>query len=144
MRRDSAKNDEAFEARCAALRPPSGARSRLCREPRQRRELRPPPLPPSRRKHPERLEEGKPITRGQDGGVSIALRSRGAEPRHAPPFCEPGRPLLHRYGVRRPMTSERTQFLEAAAAIGADLCRDAIWDGPRCNWLGDSMEPLLG
>ena len=42
------------------------------------------------------------------------------------------------------MTSERTQFLEAAAAIGADLCRDAIWDGPRCNWLGDSMEPLLG
>lgn len=36
------------------------------------------------------------------------------------------------------------QFLEAANAIGADLCRDAIWDGQRCNWLGDSMEFVLG
>ncbi len=36
------------------------------------------------------------------------------------------------------------QFLEAAYAIGADLCRDAIWDGNRCNWLGDSMEFVLG
>jgi len=32
------------------------------------------------------------------------------------------------------------QYLETAAAIGARLCRDAIWDGDRCNWLGDSME----
>jgi type 2 lantibiotic biosynthesis protein LanM len=31
-------------------------------------------------------------------------------------------------------------FLETAISIGARLCRDAIWDGPRCNWLGDSME----
>jgi lantibiotic biosynthesis protein len=31
-------------------------------------------------------------------------------------------------------------FLETAIAIGARLCRDAIWDGRRCNWLGDSME----
>jgi class II lanthipeptide synthase len=31
-------------------------------------------------------------------------------------------------------------FLDTAAAIGARLCRDALWDGPRCNWMGDSME----
>src|SRR5208283_3062683 len=31
-------------------------------------------------------------------------------------------------------------FLETAISIGARLCRDAIWDGRRCNWLGDSME----
>lgn len=31
-------------------------------------------------------------------------------------------------------------FLETAWRIGAQLCRDAIWDGDRCNWLGDSME----
>jgi lantibiotic modifying enzyme len=27
-----------------------------------------------------------------------------------------------------------TSFLEAADRIGARLCRDAIWDGARCNW----------
>jgi len=31
-------------------------------------------------------------------------------------------------------------FLQAADNIGAKLCRDALWAGPRCNWLGDSME----
>lgn len=31
-------------------------------------------------------------------------------------------------------------FLEAADRIGARLCRDAIWAGDRCNWLGDAME----
>ena len=31
-------------------------------------------------------------------------------------------------------------YLETADAIGARLCRDAIWSGQRCNWLGDSME----
>jgi type 2 lantibiotic biosynthesis protein LanM len=31
-------------------------------------------------------------------------------------------------------------FLEAAAGIGRQLSRDALWDGPRCNWLGASME----
>jgi lantibiotic modifying enzyme len=32
------------------------------------------------------------------------------------------------------------QFLEAAGQIGAQLCRDAIWQEGRCNWLGDAME----
>jgi lantibiotic modifying enzyme len=31
-------------------------------------------------------------------------------------------------------------FLEAAAALGARLCRDAVWDGARCNWMGDAQE----
>ncbi|HUR79186.1 MAG TPA: lanthionine synthetase LanC family protein [Thermoanaerobaculia bacterium] len=34
----------------------------------------------------------------------------------------------------------RERFLDTAWSIGARLCRDAIWDGDRCNWLGDSME----
>lgn len=33
-------------------------------------------------------------------------------------------------------------YLEVADAIGARLCRDAIWAGQRCNWLGASMEPV--
>jgi type 2 lantibiotic biosynthesis protein LanM len=39
-------------------------------------------------------------------------------------------------------TSEKigTAFLDTATAIGARLCRDALWDGTRCNWMGDSME----
>lgn len=32
------------------------------------------------------------------------------------------------------------RFLEVADSIGARLCRDAIWAGGRCNWLGDAME----
>ena len=40
------------------------------------------------------------------------------------------------------MNREDNIFLEAANAIGARLSRDAIWDGVRCNWLGDSMEFL--
>jgi lantibiotic modifying enzyme len=39
-----------------------------------------------------------------------------------------------------PMPNPRERYLDAAWSIGARLCRDAIWDGDRCNWLGDSME----
>ncbi|MGI8744285.1 MAG: lanthionine synthetase LanC family protein [Bryobacteraceae bacterium] len=42
------------------------------------------------------------------------------------------------------MTDGRQQFLDAASAIGAGLCRDALWDSERCNWLGDVMEFCLG
>lgn len=35
-------------------------------------------------------------------------------------------------------------FLDAADAIGARLCRDAIWASSRCNWLGASMEIVGG
>ncbi|HEX8338712.1 MAG TPA: lanthionine synthetase LanC family protein, partial [Pyrinomonadaceae bacterium] len=35
-------------------------------------------------------------------------------------------------------------FLEAADSIAARLCRDAVWAGGRCNWLGDSMEFVGG
>ena len=34
----------------------------------------------------------------------------------------------------------RLGFIDAAAGLGARLCRDAVWDGQRCNWLGDSSE----
>jgi lantibiotic biosynthesis protein len=33
-----------------------------------------------------------------------------------------------------------TTYIEVADGLGARLCRDAIWSGGRCNWLGDSME----
>jgi lantibiotic modifying enzyme len=42
------------------------------------------------------------------------------------------------------MDSERQQYLAVADALGARLCRDAVWDGHRCNWLGDSMEAVEG
>jgi type 2 lantibiotic biosynthesis protein LanM len=43
------------------------------------------------------------------------------------------------------MTASRDEaFLETAASIGRRLCRDALWAGSRCNWLGDSMEFVDG
>jgi len=41
-----------------------------------------------------------------------------------------------------PHTYER--YLAVADAIGAQLCRDALWVGQRCNWLGASMEVVGG
>jgi class II lanthipeptide synthase len=38
------------------------------------------------------------------------------------------------------MNQRNEIFLKAADNIGAKLCRDALWAGKRCNWLGDSME----
>ena len=35
-------------------------------------------------------------------------------------------------------------YVDTAFDIGAQLCRDAIWSSGTCNWLGDSMEPILG
>lgn len=39
---------------------------------------------------------------------------------------------------------QQQTFAEAAWTIGMQLCRDAVWAGRECNWLGDSMEPVLG
>ena len=39
------------------------------------------------------------------------------------------------------MTAE---FLATADVIGAKLCRNAIWVGNRCNWVGPSMELVGG
>jgi lantibiotic modifying enzyme len=41
-------------------------------------------------------------------------------------------------------TDPNAPFLHAAAAIGGRLCRDAIWHGARCNWVGDGLEPSGG
>ena len=38
------------------------------------------------------------------------------------------------------MSEARADFLAAAARIGARLCRDAVWAGGQCNWLGWNME----
>lgn len=35
-------------------------------------------------------------------------------------------------------------FLETSDRIARQLCRDAVWDGARCNWLGWCMEPVGG
>lgn len=35
-------------------------------------------------------------------------------------------------------------FLDAAAALGARLCREAVWDGGRCNWMGDAQDAVAG
>jgi lantibiotic biosynthesis protein len=42
------------------------------------------------------------------------------------------------------MSAQGETFLEAADSIAARLCRDALWAGGRCNWLGDSMEFVGG
>lgn len=42
------------------------------------------------------------------------------------------------------MSARPDTFLEAADSIAARLCRDALWAGGRCNWLGDSMELVGG
>ncbi len=39
---------------------------------------------------------------------------------------------------------DATAFLETAASLGARICRDALWAGGICNWIGPSMEPLGG
>jgi lantibiotic biosynthesis protein len=36
----------------------------------------------------------------------------------------------------------RELFIETAASLGAKVCRDALWAGDRCNWIGPTMEPL--
>lgn len=43
-----------------------------------------------------------------------------------------------------PAAGSRERFLDTAWSIGTLLCRDALWDGDRCNWLGDSMEAHAG
>ncbi len=43
-----------------------------------------------------------------------------------------------------PAAGSRERFLDVAWSIGTLLCRDAVWDGGRCNWLGDSMEAHAG
>lgn len=42
------------------------------------------------------------------------------------------------------MTGAAPSFLATADRIGCRLCRDAVWHGERCNWLGWSMEFRAG
>jgi hypothetical protein len=43
-----------------------------------------------------------------------------------------------------PRGSHQAVFIETAAAVGAKVCRDALWANGRCNWIGPLMEPLEG
>ncbi len=43
-----------------------------------------------------------------------------------------------------PASRHRDLFLETAATLGARICRDALWGGGVCNWIGFSMESLGG
>jgi lantibiotic modifying enzyme len=43
-----------------------------------------------------------------------------------------------------PPSEHRDRFLETAASLGARICRDALWGGGVCNWIGFSMENLGG
>ncbi len=42
------------------------------------------------------------------------------------------------------MNEPQNQFLETANYLGARICRDALWAGDYCNWLGPSMEFVSG
>lgn len=41
-------------------------------------------------------------------------------------------------------SEHRELFVETAASLCAKVCRDAMWAGDRCNWIGTVMEPLGG
>ncbi len=41
------------------------------------------------------------------------------------------------------MTAIGSQYFNVADRIGARLCRDAIWEERRCNWLGDAKEAIF-
>ena len=40
------------------------------------------------------------------------------------------------------MVQPNVVFLNTAAAVGARICRDALWAGEECNWIGASMETI--
>lgn len=42
------------------------------------------------------------------------------------------------------MDDAPNSFLETAASLGAQLCRDAYWSAGRCTWIGAAMEPHDG
>ena len=57
--------------------------------------------------------------------------------------------MMRASGLTTPRTSVSPsepdrQFLGVAAAIGDVLCRDALWDGERCNLGGASIDPVEG
>ena len=61
-----------------------------------------------------------------------------------PPELRNGHRPVPRTPAPRP-APEEAGFLDVAAALGARICRDALWAGEeRCNWIGFSMESLDG
>src|SRR5258707_4358099 len=42
------------------------------------------------------------------------------------------------------MNEPQNQFLETENYLGERICRDALWAGDYCNWLGPSMEFVSG
>lgn len=46
------------------------------------------------------------------------------------------------HGPVEPPPEEGRAFLDVAARIGRRLCRDALWAGERCNWLGWTLAPM--
>lgn len=49
-------------------------------------------------------------------------------------------PPINASNANGAMNQASSAFAATADAIGARLCRDALWAGTRCNWLGASME----
>ncbi|WP_121353395.1 lanthionine synthetase LanC family protein [Flavisolibacter nicotianae] len=42
------------------------------------------------------------------------------------------------------MVHQKELYKQAAATIATSICRDAIWKGTRCNWIGTSSEDWYG
>ena len=42
------------------------------------------------------------------------------------------------------MSTSGTKFQESAIKIATSICRDAIWSGNKCNWIGSSSEDFYG
>lgn len=43
-----------------------------------------------------------------------------------------------------PVIESTSLYFETALDAGLKLCRDAIWDGDRCNWVGANVAPVGG
>jgi lantibiotic modifying enzyme len=53
-------------------------------------------------------------------------------------------PLTDPQAAAASSSEHKDLFLETAASLGARICRDALWGGGVCNWIGFSMENLGG
>ena len=94
------------------------------------------------------LEQRAESSEGRLEAVKQAFRDEGLDP--ARPYLNPGSvdeylafPTRSQYGSRDVADDSgpsREQLLTAAAGIADELCRDALWCGDRCTWIG----PILG
>ena len=139
-----ARSANAPQARHAAADARTARRNRIGRGSRERGEFRDESEPSDRAGDLGRLRARHADRRRAHGGAGHPVSADRTLARSPAP---PRRQRRHLRGrgmsalpQLAPTADPRERFLDVAWSIGMRLCRDAIWDGDRCNWLGDSME----